>query len=157
MYVSTWCLITLVIAALLLGTSFADTLAIGPVRRYGGKQWLELQRSFYASHTAAGVILEPLAIVTAAVLAFVLRDWRPAMLTALAGTACLATAFAFVSLIVTSRINVRLSEWSADALPSDWETSRKRLEVAHVLRFALHFAGFALLVLATLISPLSDE
>ena len=157
MYVSAWCLITLVIAALLLGTSFTYTLAIGPARRLGAAQWLELQRNFHQSYAAAAGILEPIAIVAAAVLAFVLRDWRPAMLTAIAGAACLATAFIFVSLMMSSRVSARVSEWTAGALPADWETSRKRLEAAHVLRFALHFAGFALLVLATLISPLSDE
>jgi hypothetical protein len=157
MYVSAWCLITLVIAALLLGTSFARTLEIGPARRYGGERWLEMQKHFYPSYAAAAGIIEPLAIVAAAVLAFVLRDWRPSMLTAIAGAACLAMSFVFVSLISMTRVNARVSQWTGDALPADWESSRQRLEFAQILRFALHLAGFALLVLSTLISPLSDE
>jgi hypothetical protein len=156
MYLYAWCLITLVSAALLLGTSFARTLEIGPARRYGGERWLELQRDFYPLYAATAGIMEPLAIVAAALLAFVLRDWRPSMLIAIAGTACLAIAFV-VSLLVTSRINARVSQWKPDALPADWQRSRTSLELAHVLRLALHLAGFALLVLATLISPLSDE
>jgi hypothetical protein len=157
MYLYAWCLITLVTAALVLGTSFAHMLQIRPARRYGAKQWLEMQQHFYPSYAAAAGIIEPLAIVTAAVLAFVLRDWRPSMLTAIAGSACLAIAFVFVSLMVTTRINAQVSQWKAGALPVDWESSRRRLELAHILRLTLHLAGFALLVLATLISPLSDE
>ena len=101
--------------------------------------------------------MEPAAIITAAMLAVVLRDWRPALLLAIAGTACLAIAFALISLPVTNPINARISRWTVDAVPPNWEIWRKRLEVSQVLRFILHLAGFALLVLATLISPLSDE
>ena len=157
MFMTAWCLITLVIAALLLGSSFARVLEIGPMRRYGGPQWLELQHSLYPSYAAAAGIIEPAAIIAAAMLAVVLRDWRPALLVAIAGAVCLAIAFAFVSLPVTNRINARISRWTADALPPNWELWRTRLEVSQVLRFILHLAGFALLVVATLVSPLSDE
>src|SRR3954469_3891694 len=131
MYLYAWCLITLVTAALVLGSSFAHTLQIGPARRYGGEQWLEMQQHFYPSYAAAAGILEPLAIVAAALLAFVLRDWRPSMRLAIAGTACLAIAFVLVSLLLANRINTRVSEWKPDALPADWERSRKSLELAH--------------------------
>jgi hypothetical protein len=157
MYLYAWCLITLVTAALVLGSSFAHMLQIGPARRYGAKQWLEMQQHFYPSYAAAAGIVEPLAIVAAALLAFVLRDWRPSMLLAIAGTACLAIAFVLVSLLLASRVNARVAEWKQDTVPSDWEHARKSLELAQVLRFALHLAGFTLLVVATLISPLSDE
>jgi len=110
MFMTAWCLITLVVAALLLGTSFAYLLEIGPMRRYGGPQWLDVQHSLHPSYAAAAGIMEPAAIITAAMLAVVLRDWRPALLVAIAGTVCLAIAFAFVSLPVTNRINARFPD-----------------------------------------------
>jgi len=60
-------------------------------------------------------------------------------------------------LTVTNRVNARTAEWTADTLPADWQLWRSRWEFSHVVRFVLHLAGFALLVLATLISPLSDD
>ena len=34
---------------------------------------------------------------------------------------------------------------------------RKRWEISHVVRFALHLSGFGLLTVAMLISPLADD
>jgi hypothetical protein len=157
MFLTTWCLVSLVLAGLLMGTSFAHTLEMPAKLRYDGPQWLHVQHTLYPAYASVGGIIELAAIIAAAVLAVVLRDWRPALVAALAGTACLVVAFVFVWLMVTNRVNARTAEWTADTLPADWESWRKRWEVSHVVRFLLHLAGFALLVLATLISPLSDD
>ena len=156
MFLYFWCVLSLTLAALLLGTTFAHTLETPAKLRYDGPQWLHAQHTLYPAYASIGGTIELLAIIAAAVLAVVLRDWRPALIVALAGTACLAIAFLFW-LTVTNRVNARTAEWTADTLPADWQLWRSRWEFSHVVRFVLHLAGFALLVLATLISPLSDD
>ena len=156
MFLTTWCLVALVLAALVMGTSFAHTIEMPAKLRYTGAQWLHAQRTLYPAYAGVGGTIEIAAIIAAAVLAFVLRDWRPAMVVALVGTACLAVAF-LVWLTATNRVNARTAKWTADTLPADWESWRKKWELSHVARFVLHLAGFSLLVLSTLISPLSDD
>ena len=156
MFLYFWCVLSLTLAALLMGTTFAHTLETPAKLRYDGPQWLHAQHTLYPAYAGIGGTIELLAIVAAAILAVVLRDWRPALITALAGTACLAIAF-LVWLIVTNRVNARTAEWTADTLPADWKDWRSKWEGSHALRFVLHLAGFVLLVLATLISPLADD
>jgi hypothetical protein len=157
MFLYFWCVFSLTLAALLMGTSFAHVLEMPAKLRYDGPLWLQVQHSLYRTYASTGGAIEGAAIIAAAILAYVLRDWRPALIAALAGTACLAIAFLFVWVMVTNRINARTAKWTSDTLPADWERWRRRWEVSHVVRFILHLSGFVLLVLATLISPLADD
>ena len=157
MFLYFWCVLSLTLAALLMGTTFAHALEMPSKLGYDGPQWLHAQHTLYPAYASIGGTIELVAIVAAAILAVLLRDWRPALVAALAGTACLAIAFLFVWLMVTNPVNARIAEWTADALPTDWKNWRRKWEVSHVVRFVLHLAGFALLALATLISPLSDD
>lgn len=157
MFLYFWCVLSLTLASLLMGTSFAHVLEMPAKLGYDGPLWLQVQRSLYRAYGSIGGAIEVAAIVAATILAVVLRDWRPAMIAALAGTACLAIAFLFVWVMVTNRANARTAKWTSDTLPADWERWRRRWEVSHAVRFVLHLSGFVLLVLATLISPLADD
>jgi hypothetical protein len=146
-----------VLAALLMGTSFAHTLEMPAKLRFTEEHWLQAQQNLYVAYARVGGVLEVSAIVAAALLAWFLRDWRPAMLTAVAGAACLAIAFLVVWVLITNRVNARVAFWTPSTLPDEWPRWRKRWEISHVARFALHLGGFTLLALATLISPLSND
>jgi hypothetical protein len=152
-----WCVLSLALAALLMGTSFAHVLEMPAKLRYEGPLWLRVQQSLYRLYAGIGGAIEVAATVAAVILAFVLRDWRPAMMAALAGAACLFVALAFIRVPVTNRVNARTAQWTADTLPADWQQWRRRWEISHALRFALHLSSFVLLTLATLISPLADD
>ena len=157
MFLYFWCVLSLTLAALLMGTSFAHVLEMPAKLRYDGPLWLQVQHSLYRVYGSIGGAIEVAAIVAAAILAVVLRDWRPALIAALAGTVCLVIAFLFVWVPVTSRVNARTAKWTRDTLPADWERWRRRWEISHAVRFVLHLSGLVLLVLATLISPLADD
>jgi hypothetical protein len=157
MFLKTWCLITLVLAALSLGMSFAHLLEMPAKRRYAGAEWLRVQQTLYPAYANVAGVIEMAAIFAAAVLSGLLRDWRPAMWAAVAGTALLTVAFLFVWLMVTNRVHARTSGWTTDTLPEDWQSWRGRWDASHIARLVLHLAGFAMLVLATLISPLSED
>lgn len=156
-FIKTWCLATLILAALLMGTSFAHTLEMPAKLRFAEEHWLQAQQNMYVAYARVGGVLEISAILAAALLAYFLRDWRPAMLAAIAGTACLAFAFFVVWVLVTNRINAKVALWTPSNLPDEWPRWRKRWEISHVVRFAFHLGGFTLLTLATLISPLAED
>jgi MFS family permease len=156
-FVKSWCLATLVLAALLMGTSFAHTLEMPAKLRFAEEHWLQAQQNMYVAYARVGGVLEVAAILAAGLLAFFLRDWRPAMIAAIVGAVCLASAFFVVWLLVTSRVNARVAMWTPDTLPDEWPRWRKRWEVSHVVRFAFHLSGFTLLTLAMLISPLAED
>lgn len=157
MFLYFWCVLSLTLAALLMGTSFAHVLEMPAKLRYDGPLWMQVQHSLYRVYGSIGGAIEVAAIVAAAILAVVLRDWRPALIAALAGTVCFVIAFLFVWVTVTSRVNARIAKWTPDTLPADWQRWRRRWEISHAVRFVLHLSGFVLLVLATLISPLADD
>lgn len=157
MFVKVWSLITLVLTALLLGTSFAHVLEMPAKMRYAVDEWMRAQHTLYREFSRIGGIVELLAIFTAAGLVVFLRDWRPAMFVAAAGAALLAIAFAGVWLPVTNRVNLEVATWAADAYPADWMRWRTKWEVSHLVRFLLQLAGFSLLATATLISPLAED
>jgi Domain of unknown function (DUF1772) len=157
MFLYFWCLLSLTLAALLMGTSFAHVLEMPAKLRYDGPLWLQVQHSLYRAYGGIDAAIEAAAIIAAAFLAFFLRDWRPSLLAALAGTVCLAIAFLFVRVMIINPVNARTANWTRDTLPADWERWRRRWEVSHAVRFVLHLSGFVLLVLATLVSPLSDD
>jgi len=140
-----------------MGTSFAHTLEMPAKLRFAEDHWLQMQQGLYVAYAKVGGMLEIAAIIAAGLLAFFLRDWRPAMLAAIVGTACLAIAFFVVWLLVTNRVNAQVKLWTPDSLPDEWPRWRKRWEISHVVRFALHLCGFGLLTVATLISPLTDD
>lgn len=156
-FVKSWCLATLVLAALLMGTSFAHTLEMPAKLRFAEEHWLQAQQNMYVAYARVGGVLEVAAIIAAGLLAFFLRDWRPAMFAAVAGALCLAVAFLVVYMLVTNRVNAKVALWTPSTLPDEWPRWRKRWEVSHVVRFAFHLSGFTLLALATLISPLAED
>src|SRR5258706_12426505 len=85
MFLYFWCVLSLTLAGLLMGTSFAHVLEMPAKLRYDGPLWLQAQHSLYRVYGSIGGAIEVAAIVAAAILAVVLRDWRPAPIAALAG------------------------------------------------------------------------
>ena len=157
MVVKIWCLATLVLAALLMGTSFAHALEMPAKMRYDTDEWMHAQHTLYFAYARIGGMIEIAAILAAGALATFLHDWRPAMLTAVAGAACLGVAFFVVWVPVTNRVNAHVATWTVQAWPADWERWRRKWEMSHLARFLLHLMGFSLLVVATLISPLAED
>ena len=78
-----------------MGTSFAHTLEMPAKLRFAEDHWLQMQQSLYVAYAKVGGLLEAAAIIAAALLAFFLRDWRPAMVAAIVGTTCLASPFSW--------------------------------------------------------------
>ncbi len=155
MFLTLWCLLTLVLAAMLPGTTFAPAFGMRTPDRNAPAQWLQAH-SLYRGLSGIAAVLEPIAMLAAAVMTALLRDWRPALLSALAGAACLAVSH-LVYRVITHRADVQIVQWLAQAPPDDWHTWRNEWNVSQWVRFVLQLVGFALLALATLISPLAQD
>ena len=155
MFLTFWCLLTLVLAAVLPGTTLAPAYGMRAAERNAPAQWLQAH-SLYRGLAGIAAVLEPIAVLAAVVMTVLLRDWRPALLSAMAGAACLAVSY-LVFWGITHRADVQITQWLARAPPNDWQSWRSKWSVSQRVRFGLHLTGFALLALATLISPLAQD
>ncbi len=144
-------LLTLVLSALLLGTTFAHTLEMPAKLQYDGPLWTRLQQSLYPAFAWIGGPVELGAIGSATALAFVLRhDPGPFLLTATAAL-CLAIAFFGIWIFVTNAANAEIANWSQHSVPADWSEWRRQWDCSYAARFVLQLAGFIALIVALLV------
>ena len=152
MLLRAWYFVTVILTALLMGTSFAHTLEMPPKMAADGVLWMTFQHTLYPYFAYAGAPVELGSIVGVAGLSFLLRGRRPAFYQALGATLCLATAFFVVWLGFTNVVNAETATWTADSIPKDWAAWRSQWEYSHATRFVLHLASLACLVVPLIAS-----
>jgi hypothetical protein len=89
-----WLFVSLLLTALLLGTTFAHVLEISAKRRMDGALWTTLQQRLYRAFATVGGAVEIGAILTTAVLTWLVQG-RPRGLAA-GAFGCFLVAFALV-------------------------------------------------------------
>jgi len=137
----------LVLAALVLGTTFAHVLELPPRIQLDPALWVELTRpdALYRWFGVIGGPLEGALVVVATVVA--VRTRRRAFLaSALAFAAALATW-----IMVVAPANAAIGAWTA--LPADVRWWQLRWEIGHAASFALVLAGYVVLVIGALAPP----
>ena len=105
MFIQVWYFLTLTLASLLMGTSFAHTLEMPAKMNVDGQLWRTFQHTLYPYFAYVGAPVEIGAILTAAVLCYLVRAHQPAFYLTLAGTICLSLAFFVVWLGFTNPVN----------------------------------------------------
>lgn len=147
-----WSLLTVAVMALSLGPSFAHLLEAPPrLTVWSPELWREATvfNGQFVLFAYVGGPLDVGAIITGAVLAFLLRGDRPAFGFALAAAllyaAALATWFA-----VVAPANAVLATWQAGPIPQDFEAVRNRWETGHIVIAAIKFVGLVAVVAAVL-------
>lgn len=90
-----WYFVTLILTALLMGTSFGHTLEMPAKMKVDGTLWMTFQHTLYPYFAYIGAPVELGAIIVAGILSFLLRR-QSGFYPALIGTACLAIAFLIV-------------------------------------------------------------
>lgn len=148
-----WSLLTVLVMALSLGPSFSHLLEAPPrLTVWSPELWREatvFNGQFYLFAVVGGPI-DVGAVVTGAVLAFLLRGDRPAFGFALA--AALLYAAALVTWFsVVAPANALLATWEPGPIPQNFEAVRNRWETGHIVMTAIKFAGFAAVVTAVLV------
>lgn len=143
-----WQIITLTLAALVMGTSFAHVLEWPAKLQYDGVFYLRLQTSLYSRWGPPSVsgFIEPAAILAVLFLGTLVRD-RPSVLRlTVAAAGCLLLAFPLIFFWRVAPANAAFTHAAkAGTLPADWNLWRTQWETGHALRFVLHFAAFILL------------
>lgn len=143
--------LTLVLVALLMGTSFAHVLELPAKMQYDGPLYVTLQKSLYVTWGPPNVggFLEPAAILAVAALAFLNRKRRGLPLTT-GALGALLLAFPVVFFLFVAPANAAFRLAAPEALPQGWERFRETWEYGHATRFVLHLTAFSLLALSVL-------
>jgi Anthrone oxygenase len=145
MLLKLWFLLTLLLAALLLGTTFAHVLEILAKLKYDASLWTHLQQTLYWAFAWIGGPIELAAILASGVLAYLLRGSATSFWLAAAATGCLVLAFFVIWIFITNAANVEIASWTPQTVPSDWEAWRRQWDLSHAARFVLHLAAFVAL------------
>ena len=150
-----WHSITLVLVALLLGTTFGHALEMPMKMNADGRLWMTFQHTLYSYFAYIGAPIEIGAIISLGILSFFARHRsRSFYFLVLTATLCVATAFFVVWLGFTNPVNAETAKRTADTIPSDWTDWRRQWEYSHLARFVLHLIGFgALGISLVLTSP----
>ncbi|MDQ2653795.1 MAG: DUF1772 domain-containing protein [Chloroflexota bacterium] len=150
-----WRFVTLTLAALSMGMAWAHALELGPKMALAESDYILVQ-GIYQEFGRLGAVIEPAAILAAAILTFLARGRQPAFRFSLAGAALLALAFV-VWIAFVMPANAELAVWDATGAPADWQRIRDQWEYAHLARFLLQLAGFCALLLSVLAETPGDE
>jgi hypothetical protein len=135
--------ITLLVAALSLGPSFAHLLEAPPRLRWSPRLWIDATvrgRQFELFRNVGGVI-DVAVIILGAVLAWQRRG--AAGFSWAAGGALLYAAALAAWAIAVAPANRRLAGWGLSDAPSDFEAVRRRWERGHIVVATLKMLAFA--------------
>lgn len=148
MFLSVWHFITIILTALLMGSSFCHVLEMPAKLKIGGPLWMTLQQTLYRAFATVGGFIEIAAILATIVLTFLVRENPQTFYLTLIAAISLIVAFFVVWIFFTNAVNVQVFKWTADTIPADWTRWRTRWEYSHAIRFVLHLVGFTALVLS---------
>jgi len=93
MFIQVWYFLTLTLTSLLMGTSFAHTLEMPAKMNVDGQLWRTFQHTLYPYFAYVGAPVEIGAIVSSAILSYLVRAHRRAFYLTVAGTIFLSLAF----------------------------------------------------------------
>jgi hypothetical protein len=135
---------TLILAALLLGTTFARALELPEKMRAGAPTSLTVSHSFYPLFTYLGGLIEGAALVASSL--FAVKKWRAqrGYTAAAAAAVCLLLSFA-IWLTLIRAVNSEIAALDASVVPYRWMALQSQWELSHLSRFVLHLSGFVLL------------
>jgi hypothetical protein len=144
-----WCVLSLVLAALSLGPSFAHALeALPRLKAWPPELWIDatVRHGQFKVFGILGGPIDLAAIASAAVLAVRLRG-EAGVHAAVAAAVLLALALA-AWLTIVAPANSVLAHWGAGPPPPDFARVRNRWESGHLIVAGLKAAGFVALACA---------
>jgi hypothetical protein len=155
MLVKIWRLVTIMLTALSMGTALCHLLEMPAKITYEGALWLTLLQTLYPpAFGTIGAFFEVGAVVTAVMLAFLVRR-RPAFVWTLLGALCLVVAHAAFWIWVAP-VNATMSPLTPETLPADWMRLRNQWEYTHAARAVLQIVALGALVFSILVEIPTD-
>jgi hypothetical protein len=139
------------LTALSMGVALCHLMEMPAKLTYDGALWLMLLQTLYPpAFGPIGGYLEIGAVVTAGILAFLVRRHRPAFGWTLLGAVCLAIAHA-VFWVWVAPVNATLTPLTPETLPPDWKALRDQWEYSHATRAILQIVALGAIVLSLLV------
>jgi hypothetical protein len=141
--------LVLMLAALTLGMKFAHVLELLPKLGWDANLYIAVQTSLYQVFGSLGPIIDIGAILTAFLLAAMVRR-RPAFRYTLFGALAMLLSLG-VWLIIVAPANRPINEWQASGIvPTNWMELRSQWQYGQAGSFVFDLIGFSLLLIGVI-------
>lgn len=140
------------LTAFSLCLSMTHLLELSQRMKFEQELWVRVTvfENLYALFGSVGAVFEIGAILTAFVLAFLVRGRGQTFYWTLSSTFILLAAFV-VWIIFVADANTELARWLTNPVPPDWTRTRDQWEYAHAVNGFIKIAGLSLLVISVLV------
>jgi hypothetical protein len=141
----------LMLATFSVSLSMTHLLELLPRMQFGQQLWVEVTvfQGIYTLFGSVGAIFESGAIVTAFIVAFLVRRRGRTFYWTLGGAIVLLVAFGSWILFVAP-MNSVFATWLTHPVPPDWTRYRDQWEYAHAINAFIKVAGLSLLLLSVI-------
>lgn len=148
-------LVSLLACSLVVGLTLSHVLQAPGSRTLDGATWLRVQHSFYGGFAIVGGLGELIGLAsTATDAALRRRQLRSSLPPTLAALCLLGTLLAYW--FGNRPVNSQVAQWTSATLPANWASYRDTWEAAHAVSAVLSFVALAVLLVATIWSPVSE-
>jgi Domain of unknown function (DUF1772) len=151
-FIRTWRFITLMLAAFSLSLSMTHLLELPQRMQFDRQLWVSVTvvENVYKLFGTVGAVFEITAILTAIVLAFLVRDRGLTFYWTLGGAILLVLAF--ISWIVfIAPMNAEFAKWLTSPIPTDWMRYRDQWEYSHAVNAVIKIIALGLLAISVLV------
>ncbi len=151
-FIRTWRFITLILASFSLSLSMTHLLELPQRMQFNQELWVRVTvfENIYKLFGSVGAVFEITAILTAMVLAFLVRKRGSTFYWTLGGVILLILAFVSWIMFVAP-MNAEFAEWLTNPIPTDWTRYRDQWEYAHAVNAVIKIMGLSLLVISVLV------
>ena len=138
--------IALILAALAMGMHFAHALELPAKLQWEPDLYLAVQTSLYGLFGTLGPVIEIGALIAVSILAYVVRQRRPAFPLTIVSVSMIVLAL-IVWFAIVLPANRQINLWlTTEALFPDWTRWRDQWQYGQSAIFVLHLIGFSALV-----------
>ena len=151
-FIRFWRFITLMLASFSLSLSMTHLLELPQRMRFDQQLWVRVTvvENVYKLFGSVGAFFEITAIITAIVLAFLVRKQGSTFYWTLGGAIVLVLAFLSWIMFVAP-MNVEFAKWLTNPIPMDWMRYRDQWEYAHAVNALIKIIGLSLIVISVIV------
>ena len=151
-FIRAWRFITLMLTSFSLSLSMTHLLELPQRMQFDQQLWVRVTvfENVYKLFGSVGAAFEITAILTAIVLAFLVRKHGSTFYWTLGGAIFLVLAFVSWIMFVLP-MNAEFAQWGTNPIPADWTRYRDQWEYAHAVNALIKIIGLSLLVISVLV------
>ncbi len=157
-FIRSWRFITLMLASFSLSLSMTHLLELPQRMQFDQQLWVKVTvvENVYKLFGSVGAVFEITAILTAIVLAFLVRKHGSTFYWTLGGAIVLVLAFVSWIMFVAP-MNAEFAKWLTNPVPADWMRYRDQWEYAHAVNAFIKIIGLSLLAISVLVETPKRE